>query len=345
MKKNLFLISVVALALGACSNDTTIEQAAQTSNQPKEIAFSALNQNMTRAAIDAFTTEDLQVAAYDATAGRTFFAGTTFKKGYEGGSDASGSYWGGDPARYWPLSAAYINFLAYANVQGTAKFGDELASPVDAASTAVITQTDNSSAQKDLMFAKGYGQVEVAGNILTFPTKVDMAFTHAQSLITFRVKAADAASTAITVDKIVLNNAYYSGTYTITFTNYNQTSAQSVAGVWTSPGDKKNLDPVPGSNTGTALSYSAFSDRGSVLVVPNPTQTTPPTVDPSFDSFTIHYTLDSKAYTYTYTPASRVLTQGTKYVYDITFKLHEIFVNPSVNPWTDGGTSDITIQN
>ena len=342
MKKYLYLIPVAALAMTACTNESNEFVG---SPESREISFTAISQNTTRAAIDAFTTEDLEVAAYDVTGGRTFFAGTTFKKGYANGADASGSYWGGDPARYWPLSAAKINFLAYANVQGTAKFGDELVSPVDAASTAVITQTDNSSAQKDLMFAQGYGEVEVSCNDLTFPTKVDMAFTHAQSLITFRVKAADAASTAITVNKIVLNNAYYSGTYTITFTNYDAATSQSVAGVWTSLGDKKNLDPVPGSNTGTALSTSAFSDRGSALVVPNPTETTPSVVDPSFDSFTIHYTLDSKAYTYTYTPASRVLVQGTKYVYDITFKVHEIFINPSVSPWADGGTGSITVHN
>lgn len=338
MKKSLILFSVAALALVSCAKVQDVY-----APESHEIGFTALSQPATRAAIDAFTSEDIEVAAYDATNDRDFFAGTTFKKGYVNGADASGSYWGGDPARYWPLSAAYINFLAYANVQGSAAFNPTS----DYASAAVITQTDNSSAQKDLMFARGNAEVTQSGNVLNFPDKVDMAFTHAQSLIVFRVKAADTPSTAITVTKIVLNNAFYSGTFNITLTNFDATSSQSVDGVWASAGDKKNLDPVPGSNTGVALSSSDFSERGKVLVVPNPASTVaPPAIDPSFDSFTIHYTLDSKAYTYTYTPTvptGRILAKATKYVYDITFRVHEIYVNPSVTAWTDGGTGALTI--
>lgn len=341
MKKFFLLVPVAALAMTACTSESN-EFVGDKQQAQKEIAFSPLNQKMTRAAITdgVFpTSESMQVAAYDATNGRDFFPGTTFTYNYANGALGTSGYWGGNPARYWPLSATYINFLAYANVTGTATF--DVSHP---AAGATITMTDNSSAQKDLMFARGDGEVTYSSNVLTFPTKVDMPFQHAQSLIVFRVKAADDASEAVHVDKITLNNAYYSGTYTITHNNYTLTSTQTASGVWSSPGDKKALD-VPGSSD-KSIADDSWTDAGSVMVVPNPNQTTPPTVDPSFDSFTITYTLDSKKYTYTYTPSvptGRILTQGTKYVYDITFRVHEIFISATAATWADGGTDAITI--
>lgn len=340
MKKLFLLVPVAALAMTACTNEST--ESVGAAQQSQEIAISPLAQSVTRAAITdgVFpTSETMDVAAYDATAGRNFFASTTFSYNYANGAAASSGHWGGNPARYWPLSAAYINFLAYANVTGSASFDG-----TTPASAATVSMTDNSSAQKDLVYAIGQGEVTQAGNTLTFPTKVDMAFQHAQSLIEFRVKAADDASEAVHIDKITLNNAYYSGTFTITHTGYAATSSQTVDGVWSDPGTKKNLD-VPGSSD-KSIADDAWTNAGSVLVVPNPTQTTPPTVDPSFDSFTITYTLDSKQYTYTYqptVPTGRALVKATKYVYDITFKVHEIFIDATVASWTDGGTDAITI--
>ena len=347
MKKILFLASLAAVAMTSCTSESN-EYVGD--NTPKEIAFMPVNQMATRAAIEdgVFPTgESMQVAAYQveptASAGN-YFSGTTFAYNSAATTAQSGTpIWSGNPTkRYWPLSACYINFLAYANVTGTATFDG-----TTPASAATITMTDNSSAQKDLVYAIGNGAVTQSVNVLSFPANVGMAFQHAQSLIAFRVKAyGDAEASAITVKKIILNNAYYAGTFVITHTNYNAKASQSVDGLWTSvSGQKATLD-VPGSAS-ISINKSTFTDAGSVLVVPNSTQTTPPTVDPSFDSFTVEYTFDSKDYSYTYvpdTPSGRVLTKATKYVYDITFKLHEIMINPSVASWGNGGTGSITIQ-
>jgi len=349
MKKILFLASLAAVAMTSCTSESN--EYVGNDNTPKEIAFMPVNQKATRAAIEngVFpTSEDMEVAAYQveptASAGN-YFSGTTFAYNSAATSAQSGTpIWSGKSTkRYWPLSACYINFLAYANVTGTASFN-----ATTPASEATISMTDNSSAQKDLVYAIGNGAVtQPSGNALVFPNNVVMAFQHAQSLIAFRVKAYDdAEASAITVKKIILNNAYYAGTFVITHTNYDKKASQSVDGAWTAvSGQKATLD-VPGS-TSISINKSDFTNAGSVLVVPNSTQTTPPTVDPSFDSFTIEYTFDSKDYSYTYvptTPSGRILTKATKYVYDITFKLHEIMINPSVASWGDGGTGSITIQ-
>ena len=349
MKKILFLASLAAVAMTSCTSESN-EYVGGNDNTPKEIAFMPVNQKATRAAIEdgVFpTSEDMEVAAYQveptASAGN-YFPGTTFAFNSTATSTQSTPIWSGKSTkRYWPLSACYINFLAYANVTGTASFN-----ATTPASEATISMTDNSTAQKDLVYAIGNGAVtQPSGNSLVFPANVGMAFQHAQSLIAFRVKAyGDAEASAITVKKIILNNAYYAGTFVITHTNYDAKTLQSVDGEWTAVSGKKATLDVPGS-TSISINKTTFTDAGSVLVVPNSTQTTPPTVDPSFDSFTVEYTFDSKDYSYTYVPVTssgRVLTKATKYVYDITFKLHEIMINPSVASWGNGGTGSITIQ-
>ncbi len=57
----------------------------------------------------------------------------------------------------------------------------------------------------------------------------------------------------------------------------------------------------------------------------------------------ISYTLDGKAYTYEYEITNDIWDAGKKYIYDITFKLHEIFVNPSVTDWVADPTTLVDI--
>ncbi len=331
MKKYLFLMMVTAVAMTACTNESEEYVGSQ---EVLEISISPLTQNATRAAVDGTTfptTEDMQVAAYDVTNSRNFFAGTTFKYNYAAGASGSSSgYWGGSTARYWPLSPANINFLAYANVTGTAAFNG-----TNYASAAVISQTDNSSAQEDLMYAIGNGAVTQSGNALTFPEKVDMTFKHAQAWISFTAVSSEAASGKITLNKITLNGAKYAGTYTITHTNYNASSSQSVAGAWSSLASAKNVD-VPGW-TAAAVTKTAANVGNGLMIVPDDTDTG------DFTSFTVNYTLDGNTYNYTYTPASVNVEQGKHYIYAITFSLNEIFINPAVTDWVDQTAVDVAI--
>jgi len=348
--KKLFLFSVVALALGACSNDDVVTENTK-ANQPKEISFAPLNQKATRAAADTYQyaidgtafPQDLNmyVAAYqvepttgEPATGVNYFPGTQFVYNNAGGVAASSGYWGGATAKYWPLSPAYINFLAYANVTGSAAFN-----ATDYASGAVVTQTDNSSAQTDLMYAIGHGEVTQSGNALSFPTKVDMQFKHAQAWMDFYVKANSAAETAITVNSITLIGAKYSGTYTITHTNYNANSSQSVAGAWTSLGDAANV-AVPGWSA-TALTTELVHVGKGLLVVPDDEATTN-----DWTSFVVNYTLDGKTYNYEYTAPTApgaTVEQAKHYVFNITFTLHEIFVNATVLDWTDADATAVGI--
>lgn len=342
MKKNLFLIAVAALALGACSSDETVDQNNKT--QQKEIAFQALSTPNTRAAVDGTdfpTTLDMKVAAYqvEATGGSAgaYFDATPFKYQYVGGSaSGAGSYWGGDPAKYWPLTAAYINFLAIANANANNTTG--VTWGTDKADQVEIVMGDNSTDQRDLMYARGNGAVTQDGNNLTFPDKVDMVFKHAQAWIDFKVKANSTTETAITINSITLNGAKYNGTYTVTHTNYDQKNSQSVAGAWSAlPATGADV-AVPGWNA-TALTTSFATVGNGLMIVPDDANTG------DFTSFTINYTYDNKTYTYTYTPSTTQVEQAKHYIYEITFKLHEIFINPTVTDWADQSATAVTIQN
>lgn len=315
MKKVLFMISVATFTLMGCTNESS--EYVGSGPEQKEIAFMPLTQPTTRAAVEGttFPNISMQVAAYDVTHTRDFFTGTEFTK--------SSTTWKG--GKYWPLSPAYINFLAYANLTGTAKFGNELGTPVDAASKVVLSQTDNYSTQTDVMFAIGNGEVQQSGNTLTFPTNVPMQFKHAQAYMVFNVKAADDASQAIHITNIEIKDAYFAGTATVTHTNYNASASQSVSVAWTD--QAKHGDAYYTVVSGAPINYTLTTSsvkKGEIMVVPAAT---------AFSKIRISYTLDSKAYTYEYEPASKLLEAGKKYIYDITFKLHEIEIAPTVEDW------------
>lgn len=343
MKKNLFFLAAAAVALASCSNDdTTAVNSSVGNQQQKEISLFAVNQKATRAAVDgtAFpTTLDMKVAAYqvEATGGSAgaYFDATTFKYQYVGGSaSGSGSYWGGETAKFWPLTPAYINFLAIANANGDNATGVTW-NTYPTTGVVAITMSDNSSAQRDLMYAIGDGAVTQSGNSLSFPDKVDMEFKHAQAWIDFKVKANSTVETAITINSITLTGAKYNGKYTVTHTAYNDKTGQGVAGAWSALGDAQNI-AVPGWSA-TALTTSFATVGNGLMIVPDDAATG------DFTSFTINYTFDGKTYEYTYTPASTQVEQAKHYIYEINFTLHEIYINPTVEDWADQSATSVEI--
>lgn len=339
MKKYLYLIPVAALAMTACTNESDEYVG---SPESREISFMPVNQNATRAAVDgtAFPTDlNMKVTAYqvEATGGSAgaYFDATTFMYQCQGGSyTGTGSYWGGTTPRYWPLTPAYINFLAIANAN--ADNATDVTWGTNKADQVTIVMSDNSSAQRDLMYARGDGAVTQDGNTLTFPAKVDMVFKHAQAWIDFKVKANSSVETAITINSITLTGAKYNGTYTVTHTAYNAKTGQSVAGAWSALGDAQTI-AVPGWSA-TALTTSFATVGNGLMIVPDDAATG------DFTSFTINYTFDGKTYEYTYTPASTQVEQAKHYIYEITFQLHEILINPTVTDWADQTATALTIQ-
>lgn len=357
MKKYLFLASVAALSFTACTNETEEYVGAGSADQQKEIAFFAVNQAATKGAVTTatFPTEEkIKASALDLTNHRQFFEPTTFK--YNGTTHL----WEGETDhRYWPLSEVQVNFLAIALENVTTPASDIAWTTTGTQSSEVqsvqVAQADNystSTAQKDFMYAIGNGQVTRNGNILSFPTKVDMTFKHAQAYMVFNAKAADEASENITIKNILINGARTSGTATIARANAGTYADENINLNWTSTG-------YPGG--GTAVAYNSvtptqaafspaqeitdddYTEIGHLMVVPNMSDVNT-YANGGFTSIKIVYTLGGNDYEYVYTPAAAdtKLKAGYKYVYNITFKLHEIVIDPVVTVWdTDVNDDDI----
>ena len=316
MKKNLFFISVAALALGACTSDNVVEEN-NSVKQPKEIAIQAITTPNTRAAVTgtSFPEIPMKVAAYDVTLDRDLFGATTFSK------DAT--TWKG--GKYWPFATTTINFLAIANANSDNATGVTWGvTDANYASKVVVAMADNRTAQRDLMYAIGTGN-----NSSSFPT-IPMEFKHAQAWVKFNVKAGNTTSaTAITVNSITLNSVSCQGTYTVTQTNFDQATGQVAAGAWSDyASNAGNVTLAPSFTLSTS-----GADFGDLMVVPNQ----------GMASFTINYTIDGKTYDYTYSTSSTALAQATKYTYNITLTVHEIEVAPTVADWTEGGPVAINL--
>ncbi len=351
--KKLFLFSVAALAFCACSSDEVVSENNAANQQPKEISFTPLNKVNTRAAssngaIEGTTfptTLDMKVAAWEqGTTGRDFFGATDFKYNYAGGNTgASHGWWGGSPARYWPLSPCYVNFLAITNANDdnatSVTWGNSGTNTY--ASKVVVAMADNyayNTKQHDFMYAIGNGQVTQSGNALTFPDKVDMTFKHAQAYLVFQVKAANVASKAIKIKNIEIYGARFAGTATITHTNYNAQTGQATTLYWNPTTQTDVYKSILNNQTAkadeaasTALTES-FVQMGKIIVVPN-MSAADTYKDNGTTKIKITYYLDSKEYSYEYEVDNDTYEAGKKYVYNITFKLHEIFINPKVEDW------------
>ena len=332
MKKTIILSTVAIVAMVGCAK---VQDTYTGAPESREIAFQALTTPATRAAIDGavFTPNTMEVAAWDVTNSRDFFTATTFTK------DAT--TWKG--SKYWPLSAAYINFLAYAELNAGSATWD-LAGADKAASGVTLVMADNKTAQKDLMYAIGNGAVTKSGNNLTFPTNVPMTFKHAQAWVRFMADTYDSASgDKVTLTSITLNGAKYKGTFTVTHTNYNASSSQGVSGAWSALGVTADVN-VP-NWTPAAIAYDSSGDGvyvgDGLLIVPDDNAATA-----DWTSFTIAYTLDGNAYTYTYTPATAAdanVDQAKKYTFKINFHLHEIEILPDVTDWVEGGPTAVPV--
>lgn len=369
MKKSLFILAAATLVLAGCEKNQPVEENKALSNQPQEIAFSSYAQTAKRVKSNAPvqsaifpTTYTMEIAAYQSSDPTgNYFTKMTYKK------DATAAYWRGWDAsagdyapQYWPLSPATLNFFAI-SANNVVPTNITIANDLATASVAYTAANGfTATSQSDIMYAFNRGAVTQDGNTLHFngDAPVNMVFSHALALINFQIKAADAASTAISIYKIELNGANYTGTLAFTNTNASHLSAGfSTELNWTGTAGADNVkvpnignettpvalttDYVPANTTAADAEGNAWA---ALMVVPTDQKAASP-VSRGFTTFTIYYKYNNKDYTYTYAPggysgepAAPVLTAvqpGKKYTYQITMTLHEITVAPSVTQWDE----------
>ena len=324
MKKIVLILSVAALALASCVKTSDVYTG---SPDARQISFSPLTQPATKAEVEgtAFPNQSMYVAAYDATVGANYFDSIEFSQ------DGSTGNWKSDPATYWPLNTATLNFLAYSGVPSGATWNS-----TNPASEVVIALADNSSNQYDLMYACGR-QSRTSGSAAS---NVSMQFNHALALIKFTVGATADYGTRLQLTSIVLTGAHYSGTYTITHTGWNSsTAAQSVAGVWSSVSDEANVTRTPSWANSNAVTTTPQQVGAGILVVPDEDDTAD-----DYDSFTINYKIDNHSYSYTHTPADLDVHQAKKYTFAISMTLNEIIIVPTVEDYAEEGSNGVAIN-
>ena len=331
MKKVLFFTVFTILGLASCSK-SEIEY----DNQPQEISLFAVNKVATKAPVrEADFPYNMAVAAYLAagngvTTGRNYFTTTQFSK--------NGSYWTG--GKYWPISAATLNFLAVAPEETgvvTTSINDDLAT-----STTIVTNNHNWNTQYDVMYAAVRAS-KAAGSAPNNPdgnaeqgADVDMVFKHAYALVDFYFTQSNSTPMPeIIINSITVNDVACNGELTLTVNN--STSATESINVVQDWSDyDPNTDIVVPTKPSVVFKLSTTKTRyhEGIMLIPNK----------AMSSFVINYTIDGQIFDYTYTPNFPLTwTAGTKYTYNITMTPALIQVDPSVDDW---GTSesDVTLN-
>lgn len=335
MKKILAIAAVVAVALTSCVKNETFAPA-------NEISFENFTLS-SKALVNAGAFNTALTFGVFATDNGTDF---TFVDNDE--VVYKTSFWGFNPAKYWPTNAGapvdvdFYAYYPYNDNTGTEQVTCDL--------TAGISITDANlgttiGSQKDYLVAP----VVVDKNVTNASAGVDVVFKHIASLILFSaedVTEITELKNKVTINSITIKKVSTSGDYV-------NTAANTVAGTW-APDTADDLDPIAVNKLVTPAGLELTSTtENPVLVVPT-------TLTAATEQVVINYTIADYVYggspfTGTTTNATFDLKgstitqweQGKKYVYNLKFKLTkelEITFNPTVTDWTDGGSENLEVN-
>lgn len=369
MKKNLLIAALAVFGLASCSQESFVENE---SAPQHEIALTGVS-HKTRSAIngtDFPTGYDMLVSAYynadgtykDADAAANFFTGIQFTK------DETTSVWKDKSStKYWPLTGK-LDFLCIASaglhtadngIVPTCVWGENS----NCAKKVIVTVPDNSTKFDDILYGSANAQKYAS-------TGTPITFNHAQAALVFTAKSSvaynETDNVGITIEKITVNGAKYSGTLTVSNPAAgNSTGTLSATWDVSSATAKSTVEARvwESENLGTNASESAYE-----MVNLSTTATTVGADHPFGDayvllpaqtmtSFTIHYTLhngfaadgttkvDNAGLDYKYdcNPNSGTETwdAGKKYVYAIDITMREVNIKPEVTDWDK---QDVTLD-
>ena len=251
---------------------------------------------------------------------------------YQGGTSSS------PEPRYWPFEGT-LDFIAMTkenSASGSSLAGTVSHTGANVATSMTYTMPDNSTIQDDVMF--GYA----GSRNCTMHEDVPMTFRHAQSQIV--VTAAcniNSGNYGITVKRVTLRKARYSGTVTAT-----ASGTSSCTFSWSGVASGTQANVVMGSSN-QRLTTSQAAYGKSVLLPPQSPTGSEGDID-IYVEYTMHNgkkadgtTSDDIDLTYGYTVPAASWQAGMRYVYAFTFSLNEITCIMSVSDWDDGGTINV----
>lgn len=328
MKKFLAMAIAVAAVLTGCVKNETFAPANEI--QFKNFALS----NKALVAAGAFDT--------NLTFGVEMYKASDNSLWDKGEVEYKTSYWGFNPAKFWPTEAGVpveLNFFAYYPYGATVACNTTTGISITGADlgTTIGSQTD-------------YLLAPVAGPYKVQAAAVGVAFQHISSLLLFSaqdITLIDDLKEKVTINSITVKGVSTSG-------NYANTAAGAVAGTWT-PGAAGNL-PTITLDAAVELAGAELTTTTSnpVLVVPTDLTEGTQVVDIVYSVAAYTYggqSFDAKPnQTATFNLKAGSIAeweQGKKYVYTLKFNLTEeleIKFAPTVTDWTDGGSADLTVD-
>ena len=320
----------------------------------------------TKAAIDGTTfptTRSMKVSAYyNAPSGRgtsaNYFSNTRFVY------NSTDQVWAAEDTKYWPFNCTAgsdpqgtLDFFAYSvSDNGTGACDIAGYSPTyltNVAQGATVVVPDNFTNQYDMIFGRSTGCMRTTSGTAK-QKAVPMTMRHAMALIVFtascNVERNTTTNTGITINSIVLEDAFFGGTVAM-----NCTAAAGSQCTWSSlTGQHGPSASASANKAGFSLSMSNYDVPTTIMNIASsgnhmgiggvgilvPEQS----VTKFYITYTLHNgkndagTAVDNTLTYLYEIPSTVDSgkwlEGKKYNYRIAFTLTGITITPTVTDWT-----------
>ena len=378
MKKYFFLAVAAAVALAACTKNDIDE----TSNEARQINFSAVANKATKAAIDgvyfpndagSFGVYSAYLASGDwdaAYASSSLYMGTSAGAGQEVRYVSGDKIWEPTTTYYWPLQGK-LTFFAYypftgltspAYTQGTQSF-----------SIGSFTVNETPASQVDVLvssFAKDKTGNESAyddGTTTSDLTGVPIVFKHMLSKVVFTAAAASDvfdSGLSFKITDITVGARGTSAGMTVTpgsTPTWTDPTALTAYTVFSGSFPNETVTPVAAANW---LATSQSAQIGSaLLMIPNSdflgaddSDNNKAAENNDDEYVSVSYTLyrmsdglamGSKTFKFWLNDNQGSVDNwdaGKKYTYQLTIGLEKIYFSPSVTDWTDGGSQEANVQ-
>lgn len=338
--KKLAYFGAAILALAACNKSQTVTAP----EQPGEITVKAVVAPQTKGAEfngTALPTDNsmLIYAAASTVENPNFFGLTTPFGGQEFSyctdkwrASDSGSAGTPNPI-YWPIGGAKVDFLAYTAL--AAKIGDsagQIQPKFDGTKSAKEFKVDDWNVyndQIDLMYAEANGKVNST-------SAVSMEFKHTQALVIFNFRLLHGAG-GIIIKNITFDSMVKSGDLLVN-NEYNNpivawtldAATDAVAMPTANAAGVSAANRVPSKTPTTVVKYntsiaesSDFAQLGEPLLV----------IPQDAKNITIEYEISGKTFEYYLNVPRRTWQAGKAYVYNLSFNVYEIVLDPEVLDW------------
>jgi len=304
MRKRITFLATMAIALVACNKSETL-----VTESADEISFKAVSSVATKANPEVTGTtlpsKDyilyVTAARVGASPAAYFFGETQFVTASTATPLAADDQFKADPAQYWPVGGASLDFLAIACKSADKTTLSPTWTPVGVMTTA---SWDTWTNQIDLLYASNNGASKA--------TTTALEFKHAQALLAFQAQASVAGQ--ITIKNIEIEDLEHTGTFTVNNTrNIIQTAWDITAS------GKKAVKGMSDYVVTTSMANVSCDN----LLVPQQGK----------KNITVTYSIAGNEYQYTLNNERTTWEAGKKYVYQFNITLTEIVFTESVSDW------------